>query len=119
MTKIRGFINQRWFQVLVIGAILFFGTEQALKLTNNINFVPTVILLGAFLVPVTMVTYFYSQEQVLDKASHPGIPLSLVAICFLAGGVISSVFAGFLEYTTLRQFQYFDSFYCRFNRRDR
>jgi protease PrsW len=102
MTKIRGFINQRWFQVLVIGAILFFGTEQALKFTNNINFVPTVILLGAFLVPVTMVAYFYSQEQVLDKTSHSGIPLSLVATCFLAGVVIGSVFAGFLEYTPLR-----------------
>jgi len=102
MTKIRGFVNQRWFQVLVIGAILFFGTEQALKFTNNINFVPTVILLGAFLVPVTMVTYFYGQEQALDKTSHSGIPLSLVATSFLAGGVIGSVFAGFLEYTTLR-----------------
>ncbi|MFY9812839.1 MAG: PrsW family intramembrane metalloprotease [Dehalococcoidales bacterium] len=102
MTKIFAFMNQRWFQVLVIGAILFFGTEQALKFTNNINFVPTVILIGAFLVPVTMVTYFYSQEQVLDKTSHSAVPLSLVATCFLVGGVIGSVFAGFIEYTTLR-----------------
>jgi hypothetical protein len=74
MTKIFAFMNQRWFQVLVIGAILFFGTEQALKFTNNINFVPTVILIGAFLVPVTMVTYFYSQSKSWIK---PAILLSL------------------------------------------
>lgn len=102
MTKALGFVNQRWFQILVIGAALFFGTEQALKFTNDITYVPTVILLGAFLVPATFVAYFYSQEQVLDKASHLEIPLSLVATCFLVGGVIGSLVAGFLEYTTLR-----------------
>lgn len=102
MTKVLGFISQKWFQILVIGAVLFFGTEQALKFTGNINFVPTVILLGAFLVPATFVAYFYSQEQILDKASHLAIPLSLIAITFLVGGVIGSVVAGFFEYTTLR-----------------
>ena len=102
MPKVRQFINQKWFQILIIGAVLFFAAEQALKFTNNINFVPTVILLGAFLVPAAFVAYFYSQEQVLDKASHLAIPLSLVAACFLAGGVIGSVVAGFFEFTTLR-----------------
>ena len=102
MTKVLGFVSQKWVQILVIGAALFFGTEQALKFTNNINLVPTVILLGAFLVPATFVAYFYSQEQVLDKASHLAIPLSLIAITFLVGGIIGSVVAGFFEYTTLR-----------------
>jgi len=101
MPKVLGFINQKWFQILTIGAALFFAAEQALKFTNNINFVPTVILLGAFLVPAAFVAYFYSQEQVLDKSSHLEIPLSLVAICFLAGGVVGSIVAGFFEYTTL------------------
>jgi RsiW-degrading membrane proteinase PrsW (M82 family) len=102
MPKVLGFVNQKWFQILTIGAALFFAAEQALKFTNNINFVPTVILLGAFLVPAAFVAYFYSQEQVLDKSSHLEIPLSLVAICFLAGGVVGSIVAGFFEYTTLR-----------------
>jgi len=101
MPKVLGFINHKWFQILTIGAALFFAAEQALKFTNNINFVPTVILLGAFLVPAAFVAYFYSQEQVLDKSSHLEIPLSLVAICFLAGGVVGSIVAGFFEYTTL------------------
>lgn len=102
MPKILQFTNQRWFQILIIGAALFFGTEQALKFTNNINLVPTVILLGAFLVPAAFVAYFYSQEQVMDKASHLAIPFSTVAICFLAGGVVGSIVAGFFEFTTLR-----------------
>ena len=102
MPKVLKFVNQRWFQIFVVGAALFFGTEQALKFTNNINFVPTVILLGAFLVPATFVAYFYSQEQVMDKASHLAIPLSLIVTSFIVGGVIGSIVAGFFEYTTLR-----------------
>lgn len=102
MTKVFGFVNQRWFQVFLIGAILFFGTEQALRFTNNINFVPTVILIGAFLVPVTFVAYFYGQERTMDKKIHLEFPLPLIANSFLIGGVIGSVVAGFLEYSTLR-----------------
>ena len=96
MTNIFGFVKQRWFQVLVVGAALFFATEQALKFTDNINYVPTVILLGAFLVPVTFVAYFYSQERFLDKANHLAIPFSLIATSFLVCGVIGSVVAGFI-----------------------
>ena len=101
MAGILSFSKQRWFQVLIIGAALFFGTEQALKFTNNINYVPTVILLGAFLVPATFVAYFYSQEQVLDKATHLAIPFSTITTSFLVGGVLGSVVAGFFEFTTL------------------
>ena len=53
------FIYRRWFQVFSSGAILFFGTEQVLKFTGNINFIPMVILLGAFVVPAALVVYFY------------------------------------------------------------
>lgn len=97
-----GFLKQRWFQIFMVGTVLFFGTEQALKFTNNVNFVPTVILLGAFLVPVTFVAYFYGQERALDKKIHVDFPLPIIANSFLVGGVIGSVVAGFLEYATLR-----------------
>ena len=102
MTRAFSFVNQRWFQILAIGVILFFGVEQALKFTGNINYIPTVILLGAFIVPVAFTAYFYGQEHVLDKSSHLEIPVTTVAINFLAGGIIGSVVAGTLEYTTLR-----------------
>lgn len=95
------FIHQRWFQIFVGGVLLFFGAEQALKLTGNPNFIPTVILLGAFVIPVTFVAYFYGQERKLDKTTHVGAPLTLVSACFLIGGTVGIIAAGFLEYETL------------------
>ena len=84
------------------GAVLFFGAVQMLRLTGDPNYIPTVILLGAFVVPVTFVAYFYRQENILDKTIHSEAPFTLVPICFLVGGVIGVIAAGFLEYETLR-----------------
>lgn len=94
-------LNQRWFQILGIGAVLFFGSEQALKATGNPNFVPTVILLGAFVVPAAFVAYFSTQESTLDRTAHQAVPLSLLITCFLIGGVIGTVLSGTIEYATL------------------
>jgi len=79
------FVNQRWFQLFAGGTLLFFGAEQTLKFTGNINFVPTVILLGAFVVPVAFVAFFYGQERTLDKVVHAEAPLSTVGACLFAG----------------------------------
>jgi len=97
------FIHQRWFQIFIVGLLLFFGAEQTLRFTSNPNFVPTVILLGAFVVPVTFVAYFYGQERQLDKKSHIETPLPLASACFLVGGTIGIIAAGFLEYETLQK----------------
>ena len=37
--------------MLVVGIVMFVATEQGLELTGNLNFFPTVLLLGAFTVP--------------------------------------------------------------------
>jgi RsiW-degrading membrane proteinase PrsW (M82 family) len=95
-------IRRRWFQVLASGCILFFASEQALIYTGDINFVPVVIMLGAFVVPITFVTFFYSRERTLDRAVHGEQVLITAATCFLVGGAIGVVVAGFLEYATLR-----------------
>lgn len=76
--------------------MLFIATEQALLVTGNPNFVPTIILLGAFVVPITFVAYFY--EHVMDR----DISLPLLTSCFFVGGVVGLTAAGFLEYATLR-----------------
>ena len=89
------FIRQRWFQILAGGVILFVLTTQALRITVNPNFLPTVILLGAFVVPVTFVTYFY------EYVRHRDISLPLLTTCFLVGGVLGLVAAGVLEWGTL------------------
>jgi len=94
--------RQRWAQIFGVGALLFFGAEQVLKHTGNPNLVPTVILLGAFLIPATFIAFFSTQERNIDKERHHEMPLSFIATCFLVGGVVGSVTAGLLEYQAIR-----------------
>jgi len=90
------FIQRRWFQLFVSGLILLYAIERVLLATQNLNFVPSVILLGSFLVPITFVTYLY------ETLPSWGFPLPSMAICFLGGGVVGIVVAGTLEYHVLR-----------------
>ena len=96
------FVRLRWFQVFCGGLALFIGAEETLRITGNLNLVATVMLLGAFLVPVTYVTYFTSKESALDKGAHV-LPLAVVANCFLVGGATGIIAAGLVEYGTLRE----------------
>jgi RsiW-degrading membrane proteinase PrsW (M82 family) len=86
-----------WLQILVIGTLLFIAVSQALRITDNPNFFPTVIMLGAFIVPIAFIAYFYEHVQ------HREISTALLTTCFIVGGVIGSVTAGLLEYQTLQQ----------------
>jgi RsiW-degrading membrane proteinase PrsW (M82 family) len=98
-----GFIRSRWFQILIGGIILFIATEQALKLTQNLNLIPTVLLLGAFVVPLTFVAYFYGQERAIDREVHrEQSPLTMAAMCFLVGGILGVAAAATAEYATLQ-----------------
>lgn len=76
--------------------MLFIGTEQALRFTGNPNYFPTIILLGAFTVPIAFVVYFY------DHVRHQEISMTLLTTCFIVGGVIGLIAAGFIEYSTLQ-----------------
>ncbi len=85
-------LRRRWFQIFVSGLVLLFLTERVLVATANPNYIPSVILLGAFLVPVTFVTYMY------ERLPRWEVELPSVAVCFLWGGVLGTVIAGTLEY---------------------
>jgi RsiW-degrading membrane proteinase PrsW (M82 family) len=89
-------LKHRWFQILAGGVLFFILAEVALVTTNNPLFFPTVILLGAFTVPIAFVAYFY--EYVRDR----DISMPLLTSCFVYGGLIGVIAAGFLEYQTLR-----------------
>lgn len=52
-------------------------------------------MLGAFVVPVTFITYFY--EYVRDR----DISMPLLTSCFIFGGMVGVIAAGFIEYQTL------------------
>jgi RsiW-degrading membrane proteinase PrsW (M82 family) len=82
-----------WLQILVVGLILYVAMERVLIATGNINLVPGVICLGAFLGPVVFVAYVYE--------TAPEVPLHTLMWCFLAGGVLGVTAAGLLEYQTL------------------
>jgi RsiW-degrading membrane proteinase PrsW (M82 family) len=84
-------LGRYWWRVLLIGAALYFATMKLLGSSGNPNFAPTVILLGAFLIPVTYVTYLYESNALED------IPLSTMALTFFYGGVLGIIVAQFLE----------------------
>lgn len=87
-----GLLRRRWLRLFVGGLVLLYLVERVLVETGNPNFVPSALLLGAFLVPVTFVTYLY--ERLPDWE----IPLPTLAVCFLWGGVLGTVVAGTVEY---------------------
>ena len=85
-----------WLVVFTVGIILFFATEGAQVMTGNPNFLPTILLLGSFLIPVVFVIYFY------DHVRHREISMPLLSATFIVGGIIGAITAGILEYDTLR-----------------
>jgi len=91
------FPQRTWFLVLLSGLVLFLATDWALAATSNPNYLPTVILIGAFLVPVTFVVYTYQRVPIGE------IPLAPITITFLWGGALGTILAGVLEYQTARQ----------------
>jgi len=93
-----GAFRQGWSQILAFGIALFAVTSLVLRATGNPNLLPTVILLGALVVPVTFVVYFYRLSFVRDR----DISLPLLTMCFVVGGIVGMVAAGLVEYATLR-----------------
>lgn len=90
-----GFLGRRWFQIFVGGLVLLYLVERALLSTQDPTYIPSVLLLGAFLVPVVFVVYLYERLPGWD------VPLPSLAACFVWGGLLGTVVAGALEYGTL------------------
>lgn len=97
-------MNKAWLRILIIGAVLFAASEQALLMTGNPAYFPTILLLGSFLIPVVFVTYFY------EHVMHREISLPLLTTCFVVGGVLGAIAGGVLEYNTLQQLGPFQLF---------
>ena len=85
-----------WLGVLVVGLLLYLLVLRTLVRTQNPNFVPALILLGATVVPLSFLTF---------AQAHTGrwqVPASALVTAGFFGGVIGVVVAGRLEYDTLR-----------------
>lgn len=85
-----------WIAVLVLGAALFVAVERTLVATQNPDFVPSAILLGAAIVPVTFLAFVYGRRLPYDVGG------AAVALSALLGGVLGTVVAGTLEYDVQR-----------------
>ena len=80
-----------WKQVFITGLVLWFASVLVTGLTSNLNMIPTVILLGSFLVPATAVVWYLDHYQSAEL--NPWRVLS----AFLVGGVLGVLAASILE----------------------
>jgi RsiW-degrading membrane proteinase PrsW (M82 family) len=84
-------LHRNWWRVLLIGLVLEWASAKLLASSGNPNLVPTVILIGAFLVPVTFVVYLYETGKLYD------VPIPTIALTFFYGGMVGVIVSQLLE----------------------
>ena len=85
-----------WLQMFLGGLGLWVATVLVTFATSNANLVPTIILLGSFLVPVAFVTYAFAHADEVVTAQR-------IFTAFVYGGVLGVLGASVLEAALLRQ----------------
>ncbi len=80
-----------WWRVFLGGLALWIASVVVTGLTGNFNLIPTVVLLGSFLVPVTAVLWY------VDHYHSPTLSDRTVLYGFLVGGVLGVLGASVLE----------------------
>jgi protease PrsW len=79
-----------WLGVFVGGLGLWVATVVVTFATGNVNLVPTIILLGSFVVPVAFVSYAFGRADQVVTAQR-------VITAFVTGGVLGVLGASLLE----------------------
>src|SRR5215210_867282 len=85
-----------WAKVLLSGLVLWVATVLITFGTGNPNLVPTIILLGSFLVPATFVIYAFGHADEVLTAQR-------IFTAFIYGGVLGVLGATVLEAALLGQ----------------
>jgi protease PrsW len=80
-----------WFSVFSTGFILWIASVIVTAHTGNLNLIPTVVLLGSFLIPVTAVVWY------LDHYEGPQVTPRVMFSAFIIGGVLGVLAASILE----------------------
>lgn len=80
-----------WRSVFFTGLLLWLASVIVTAVTGNVNMIPTVVLLGSFLVPVTAVVWY------LDHDPSPTLTPRVVLNAFITGGVLGVLAASLLE----------------------
>lgn len=84
-------MKKTWLKIFLIGLALWAATVVVTAWTENTNLIPTVVLLGSFLVPVTFVVWAYSRHRSQE------ITAELLFTAFVVGGVLGVLGASILE----------------------
>ncbi|MGT2424646.1 PrsW family intramembrane metalloprotease [Amnibacterium kyonggiense] len=79
-----------WWKSLLVGALLWLVTIVVTIATRNANLVPTLILLGSFLVPFSVV--LFAAERISST-----FPVTSLMLAFFVGGVLGVLGASVLE----------------------
>jgi protease PrsW len=80
-----------WLRMFLTGLVLWVLTVVVTFVTGNPNLVPTLVLLGSFLVPVTFVAWAFGRR-------HSGeLTAELLFSTFVGGGVLGVLAASLLE----------------------
>ena len=85
-----------WLGVLLVGLVLYVIVLRTLVRTQNPNFIPSLLLLGATVVPLAFLTFAQA------RTGRWQVPASALVTAAFFGGVIGVVVAGTLEYDALR-----------------
>ncbi len=83
--------RRTWLRVFLTGLLLWILTVVVTLFTGNPNLIPTLVLLGSFLVPVTFVLWAFGRR-------HSGeVTAELLFSTFVTGGVLGVLAASLLE----------------------
>jgi RsiW-degrading membrane proteinase PrsW (M82 family) len=85
-----------WGRIFLGGLALWVATVLVTFVTGNANLVPTVILIGSFLVPVTFVAYAFQRADGVVTAQR-------IFTAFIYGGTLGILGASILEGEFLKQ----------------
>jgi RsiW-degrading membrane proteinase PrsW (M82 family) len=88
--------GRQWLRVLVVGLLLWVASVVVTFVTANTNLVPTVILLGSFLVPVAFATYAFERADQVVTTQR-------IFTAFVYGGVLGVLGASVLEAAFLKR----------------
>ena len=83
--------KRTWLRMFGVGLVLWVLSAVVTYLTGNPNLIPTLVLLGSFLVPVTFVAWAF------ERRDSGELTADLVFRTFLVGGVLGVLGASVLE----------------------
>jgi len=81
-----------WWAVFLIGLVMWAAAFVVARLTRNVILLPTIVLLGSFLVPVTAVIWY------LDHDPSPALSPRRILVAFIIAGTFGVLGASLLEY---------------------